>query len=69
MTLYPSQKISSGSSNLVFSHRDERPGKDSLSAVLKENPDSIGALNLLGTIYEEENNYVEALKPIPEYLN
>ena len=36
--------------------------KRSLAAILKENPDSIGAINLLGTIYEEENNYVEALK-------
>jgi len=33
-----------------------------LTTILNQNPNSIGAMNLLGTIYEAENNVIEALK-------
>ncbi len=42
--------------------------KDSLKLILTDNPESIGALNLLGTIYENENNFVEALKAYNKVL-
>jgi len=42
--------------------------KDSLELILADNPESIGALNLLGTIYENENNFIEALKAYNKVL-
>lgn len=69
MTLYPSQEdFLLDQATWYFRVGMKDQAKDSLSAVLKENPDSIGALNLLGTIYEEENNYVEALKAYTRVL-
>lgn len=42
--------------------------KRTLGEILKEDPENVYALNLLGAIYEEENNIVEALKAYQKVL-
>jgi len=69
LVLYPSQEdflLDQATWYFRLGLKDQ--AKKSLTAILKENPDSIGAINLLGTIYEEENNYVEALKAYSRVL-
>jgi tetratricopeptide (TPR) repeat protein len=69
LSLYPSQEdFLLDRATWYFRLGMKNQAKDSLSTVLKENPDSLGALNLLGTIYEDENNFVEALKAYARVL-
>ncbi|NLJ48132.1 MAG: hypothetical protein GX428_00885 [Candidatus Atribacteria bacterium] len=69
LALYPSQEdFLLDQATWFFRLGMKDQAKKSLAAILKENSDSIGAINLLGTIYEEENNYVEALKAYSRVL-
>ncbi len=46
----------------------QEASKKTLGEILKEDPENVYALNLLGAIYEEENKIVEALKAYQKVL-